>query len=633
MNKKTLAVKAFDTMYKRRRVAFDSLEVEEEDNEDVEIDPSNYFSAGTGFPPESKEKEVYAEMESIAEENDGDFGMIKDKPVTDRFFDAMQLRLDKRKSVIDRLFKDAQVHAPAGGVTVKGKEFKGGEFIPSAGGYAEAFKKQQAEEKPKEEAPKEEAPAEKKEEPKKEEKKKPKTTLGKAPKIKKEYTPEEQAAREEKAKLKAERSAHFKSLTVGVKGEELTKELAGCKQRREKAKVFWGKLGVDLDDGRKIEEGGYSPDTAVKTAMENEDFKKLPLQERISVVSEMQRKNLKNSYVDKVSVNQNEKQDSALIYGADTVRGCMNNCISCYACNLAGGITQVKFDSPVACDIAGKASHSKEEIEKDKANLEKQIPELEKTPDAVRKVKPTVENPSGEINILKEAKDKITHWTKQLDEMGRVGVDKTFLRIGVVGDPASNWEHTNEVMKKKLNGKGFENVVYVSKLQRIDGFDPSVIKNMHVSVDPFNKEHMDKTMANVLALKKRDPDLNIVLRIRSFDSKNPELMGNLKQAVQFANDNDLPVLETKMRYTKTVATLLEMNTASYHETDGVNIKANHNFLGTGGYDAKEKKAFKNEGNALKANKYYECDKLLEGCQSCGNCVKTILLNKAFKKEA
>lgn len=40
---------------------------------------------------------------------------------------------------------DEQLRAPKGGVTVKGKEFTGGEFIPSAGGYASEYKKMQKE--------------------------------------------------------------------------------------------------------------------------------------------------------------------------------------------------------------------------------------------------------------------------------------------------------------------------------------------------------------------------------------------------------------------------------------------------------------------------------------------------------
>lgn len=49
-------------------------------------------------------------------------------------------------SAIKRLFtKDERLRAPKGGVTVKGKKFTGGEFIPSVGGYAAEYKKMQKE--------------------------------------------------------------------------------------------------------------------------------------------------------------------------------------------------------------------------------------------------------------------------------------------------------------------------------------------------------------------------------------------------------------------------------------------------------------------------------------------------------
>jgi len=54
--------------------------------------------------------------------------------------------LEDAKAYVITHTQDAQVHAPAGGVSVKGKEFKGGEFIPTEGGYAEAYKKQVEEE-------------------------------------------------------------------------------------------------------------------------------------------------------------------------------------------------------------------------------------------------------------------------------------------------------------------------------------------------------------------------------------------------------------------------------------------------------------------------------------------------------
>ena len=53
-----------------------------------------------------------------------------------------------------RIFTDdRQLQAPKGGVTVKGKKFSGGEFIPSAGGYAAEYKKQKEGEAPASEKP------------------------------------------------------------------------------------------------------------------------------------------------------------------------------------------------------------------------------------------------------------------------------------------------------------------------------------------------------------------------------------------------------------------------------------------------------------------------------------------------
>jgi hypothetical protein len=264
---------------------------------------------------------------------------------------------------------------------------------------------------------------------------------------------------------------------------------------------------------------------------------------------------------------------------------------------LAGGITQIKFDTPVAAKLTGSPLKSKTELEKQKSVFEK-----------------------------KGDREKVEHIEKQLKEMEKLGIDHTILRISVVGDPATDWKHTVDEIKSKLKGNKdlYGNILYVSKLQRIDGFDPEVIKSMHVSIDPFNSKHMNTTMENVKKLKKMNPDINITLRIRSFDSNNKELSDNLQKAVQFANDNDLPVLETKMRYTRQVAKLLEMNESSYHDTDGVNIKANHNFLGKKGHDANQGKMREFTDRKMVANKHVECDPTLKGCLSCGNCVRTTL---------
>ncbi len=66
---------------------------------------------------------------------------FKDKATRKVVLDSIKKELaDIRTS-----FTDKQIHAPKGGISIKGKEFKGGEFIPSEGGYAEEYKKMQKE--------------------------------------------------------------------------------------------------------------------------------------------------------------------------------------------------------------------------------------------------------------------------------------------------------------------------------------------------------------------------------------------------------------------------------------------------------------------------------------------------------
>lgn len=66
----------------------------------------------------------------------------KKMPVTDR---GMSFEMAVRNSF--GITEDARARAPKGGITIKGKEFTGGEFIPTEGGYAEAFEKMKKEKK------------------------------------------------------------------------------------------------------------------------------------------------------------------------------------------------------------------------------------------------------------------------------------------------------------------------------------------------------------------------------------------------------------------------------------------------------------------------------------------------------
>ena len=91
------------------------------------------------------------------------------KPSKKEILESIQKVLKNIRSTFD-----AHLRAPKGGVSIKGKEFKGGEFIPSEGGYAEEYEKMQKEGKSgSSEEPKEEKSPEKKTD-KKEKEEKPK---------------------------------------------------------------------------------------------------------------------------------------------------------------------------------------------------------------------------------------------------------------------------------------------------------------------------------------------------------------------------------------------------------------------------------------------------------------------------
>ncbi len=479
--------------------------------------------------------------------------------------------------------------------------------------------KKPEEKKPEEKKPEEKKPEEKKPEEKKPEEKKPEEIKRKKPRKKIDYDELRAAGIKGPARKEREKTDYSKLKVAGIPGKELDEELSFCKERRAKAKDIIKKYAnIDIDDNRKFDEGGHSAVAVVKKLLSNPEFMKLDIYDKIDAVSEMERKPHDYAYKTDNVIKQNDKQDAALIYGTDTIRGCMNNCISCYACKLADGIVKTRFDTPTESEIKGKMD-TKKEIQKryDRyVSIYPSIGEDEKT------------SVHGSIVNKKEEIAKQIEFTKrQLDEMNKKGIDHTFLRVGVVGDPASNWEHTHKQIDKLISKtKGnVDNILFVSKLQRIDGLDPMKIKNIQVSIDPFNEKHMKTTMDNIMKIKKANPDINMLIRIRSFESKNKKLMNNLQQAIDFVNKNDIPVLETKMRFTTPIADLLEIDRTKYHRPvkidkegkeveRGANIKANSGFL---------------KG---KIGKYLECDPKLKGCQHCGNCMNHCTQTYPWKKK-
>jgi len=65
---------------------------------------------------------------------------VEKKPSKKEVLLSIQKELKNIRSTFD-----AHLRAPKGGVSIKGKEFKGGEFIPSEGGYAEEYEKMKKE--------------------------------------------------------------------------------------------------------------------------------------------------------------------------------------------------------------------------------------------------------------------------------------------------------------------------------------------------------------------------------------------------------------------------------------------------------------------------------------------------------
>lgn len=240
-------------------------------------------------------------------------------------------------------------------------------------------------------------------------------------------------------------------------------------------------------------------------------------------------------------IKQNSKQDASYMLGADTIRGCKNNCIACYANKLCA-IAGVDHNKPVKCKLTGKISTGK------------------------------------------------------------------MLRIGVVGDPATDWAHTCREIKNVLKRSECDpdRVIYVTKLQKLSGLDLKVVKNMQISVDPLNPTHMEKTLQNIAKIRfmPGGDQVNMILRIRSYKSKNLDLAKMLGLAVECANTLKLPVLETRMRMPRKICNALSFDLANY-KRHGSSLKPQSGFL---------------EG--MVKHGYFLCDKNNKGCKSCGNCLST-----------
>ena len=329
----------------------------------------------------------------------------------------------------------------------------------------------------------------------------------------------------------------------------------------------------------------FSGSKTVEALLEDcEEYSALSVFDQIRIAAVLQRRELKNEYKpvfggkeslenDKtggVFVPKNEKVAESQILAADTIRGCDNDCYDCYA-NKLSKINTINF---------------------------------------THKVPMTLDN----IKIKE----------------GQV------IRIGTSGDPASNWTHSrNEMIKLferawkgsarvKPQDVSFEkNSFVITKLQSIQGYDPKVFPNLEVSLDPFYPEDMFLAMKNLTVLMAMCPDVNVVARIRSFNSNRPYLKQSLDSALQFCKDHNLRVLETRMRFeSKTAYSLLGLVEDDYQnkmsasgEKELAQVVGKVRFL-PNFYTEEEKSRllFCGENGEL-------------GCGACQNCVNTQVYNR------
>lgn len=225
----------------------------------------------------------------------------------------------------------------------------------------------------------------------------------------------------------------------------------------------------------------------------------------------------------------NMKTEGELI-PLDTSRGCIGMCPSCYA--ATGGSKQGKicFADPQPVELTGHFSDD---------------------PEMIRRI-----GEAGEPNM------NPLKW-KQYSEQFKAEISAgqmTPQRLDEYISRTYDWSYTNEQIKKvgldshgtwdgnKYVPGGRDQTFIITKLQSLEGFDPTVIKNLEVSVDPAMPDHFFKALKNVETLKQQSPGTNIMLRVRSVSSASDEINTLQKIAVDFANQHDMPILETRVRF-------------------------------------------------------------------------------------
>jgi hypothetical protein len=170
-------------------------------------------------------------------------------------------------------------------------------------------------------------------------------------------------------------------------------------------------------------------------------------------------------------------------------------------------------------------------------------------------------------------------------------------RFGTFGDPATDWHWTFHELDR-LRGKGMHRFYLVTKLQNVEGFrdDPSLC--VHVSFDLLNPHQLARTMRNFDAVGAKS-----VIRLKSIRSGHRALMARQAEAIEFAGERNVPILETRF-YT--------------------NVKGDLRLLRMEGYK-KKGTLFKYPGSVLQdcfaLEGHRTCDRRNTGkCRDCLNCL-------------
>lgn len=226
-----------------------------------------------------------------------------------------------------------------------------------------------------------------------------------------------------------------------------------------------------------------------------------------------------------VSRGGNSKTGQDAINTFDTSKGCATGfCTACYGRNCSNQ-ARVIHGEPVPVELKGSF---------DKA--------VQKNENAIFRGGET-----GEPNLNPVEYQRLAPELKAAAE--RKGSPLTAEETDAIIGSAYDWSYTVDQLRKT----GFDSpeaakkAWMITKLHSLEGFDPSVIRNLQVSVDPGNPRHFFRTLENVDTLLTADPTMNIQLRMKTFPSASDEFNSLQLAGYKFAKDRGLDVLETRTR--------------------------------------------------------------------------------------